>query len=81
LLLGTALRLAAMIDPTHDEIDFLRRLYESGGELALGGNMGLFKIDRLSPDCVTQQSASMDTVHFTVTEKGRDLMERALKAG
>jgi hypothetical protein len=23
----------------------------------------------------------MDTVHFTLTEKGRDLIERALKAG
>jgi hypothetical protein len=32
-----------MIDPTPDEIDFLRRLYERGGELALGGNMGLYK--------------------------------------
>ena len=35
--------------------------------------MGLFKIDRLFPDYVTQQSASMDTVHFTLTEKGWEL--------
>ena len=59
-----------MLDPTHDETDFLRRLYERGGRLALHGNMGLFKIDRLFPDYVTRQSAGKDTVHFTLTEKG-----------
>jgi hypothetical protein len=70
-----------MLDPTHDEIDFLRRLYERGGNLTLQGNVGLLKIERLFPDYATLQSASMDTVHFTLTEKGRDLIERALKAG
>jgi hypothetical protein len=67
-----------MLDPTHDEIDFLRRLYERGGNLNLQGNVGLLKIERLFPDYVTLPSASMDTVYFTLTEKGRDLIERAL---
>ena len=40
-----------------------RRLYERGGRLTLQGSMGLFKIDRLFPDYVTQQSAGKDTVH------------------
>jgi hypothetical protein len=45
------------------------------------GSVGLFKIDRLFPDYVTQESAGKDTVHFALTEKGHRLVERALKAG
>ena len=58
-------------------------LYERGGRLTLQGNVGLFKIDRLFPDYVTQQSAGKDkdTVHFALTQKGHSLVERALKAG
>jgi hypothetical protein len=68
-----------MLDPTHDETDFLRRLYECGGRLTLQGSMGLFKIDRLFPDYVTQQSVGKDTVHFALTEKGHRLVWQVLK--
>jgi hypothetical protein len=68
-----------MLDPTHDEIDFLRRLYERGGRLTLQGSIGLFKIDRLFPDYVTQQSAGKDTVHFALTQKGHMLVWQLLK--
>ena len=57
------------------------RFYERGSRLTLQGTMGLFKIDRLFPDYVTQQRTGKDTVHFALTEKGHSLVERALKAG
>jgi|SoimicMinimDraft_17_1059745.scaffolds.fasta_scaffold24609_2 hypothetical protein len=63
-------------DPSTDEISFLRKLYDAGGELSLQGNVGLKKLERLFPDYVTQQSAGMDTVHFTITEKGREFINR-----
>ena len=68
-----------MLDPTHDETDFLRRLYECGGRLTLQGSRGLFKIDRLFPDYVTQQRGGKDTVHFALTEKGHRLVWQVLK--
>ena len=44
---GRAL-LARMIDPTHDEIDFIRRIMaRGGGEISLQGSIKLLKIDRL----------------------------------
>ena len=66
-----------MLDLTMTRL--IRRLYERGGRLTLQGTMGLFKIDRLFPDYVTQQSAGKDTVHFTLTEKGHSLVEQVLK--
>lgn len=41
--------------------------------------LGLFKIDRLFPDYVTQQSAGKDTVHFALTQKGHMLVWQVLK--
>jgi hypothetical protein len=47
-----------VIDPTEDELSFLRKLEEHGGQLALQGNMSLLKIDRLIPHYVTYVRAS-----------------------
>ena len=65
----------AVIDPTYDEIDFIRMLAARGGELSLGGSIKLLKISRLIPEYVTHVSASMDTGVFTLTEKGWQLAE------
>jgi hypothetical protein len=62
-----------VINPTHDEIDFIRRLQMRGGEMSLQGSIKLLKIDRLIPEYVTHISASMDTGHFSLTEKGWEL--------
>jgi hypothetical protein len=66
-----------MIDPTEDELSFLRKLEERGGQLALQGNMAVLKIDRLIPDYVTSVRATgLDTRLFTLTKKGRQLLRR-----
>jgi hypothetical protein len=70
-----------MLDPTHDEIDFLRRLYERGGELSLQGSIALLKIDRLIPGYVTLVSARMDTGVLTLTDKGWKLAKSMLTPG
>jgi hypothetical protein len=62
-----------MIDPTHDEIDFIRRIMARGGEIRLQGSIKLLKIDRLIPEYVTYVSARMDTGVFTLTSKGLEL--------
>ena len=64
-------------DP-EDEVSFLRRVYIRGGELTLQGNIGLLKIQRLVPEYVTQEAARGDTFHFSLTEKGRQLIEPRL---
>jgi hypothetical protein len=65
-----------MIDPTEDELSFLRKLEERGGQLALQGNMALLKIDRLIPDYVAHVRATgLDTRLFTITTKGRRLLQ------
>jgi hypothetical protein len=64
-----------MIAPTENELSFLRKLAERGGQLALQDNMGLLKIDRLIPDYVTSVRASgLDARLFTLTKKGRQLL-------
>ena len=68
-----------MIDPTEDEVSFLRRVYIRGGELTLQGNIGLLNIQRLVPEYVTQEAVRKDTVHFSLTDKGRQLIEPRLK--
>jgi hypothetical protein len=50
-----------VIDPTYDEIDFVRMLTARGGEISLGGSIKLLKINRLIPEYVTHVTASMDT--------------------
>jgi hypothetical protein len=64
-----------VIDPTYDEIDFIRMLTARGGELSLGGPIKLLKIDRLIPEYVTHIAASMDTGVFALTEKGWQLAQ------
>jgi hypothetical protein len=59
-----------MIDPSHDEIDFIRRLVARGGSITLQGEIRLLKIGRLVPEYVTHASASSQTGHFSLTEKG-----------
>jgi len=44
-----------MIDPTEDEISFLRKLELRDGRLVLHGNLTLLNIDRLVPDYVTDE--------------------------
>ena len=67
-----------MIDPTEDEVSFLRRVYIRGGELTLQGNLELLKVQRLVPEYVTQEAVRKDMVHFSLTEKGRQLIEPRL---
>ena len=64
-----------MIDPTHDEIDFIRRIMARGGEISLQGSIELLKIDRLIPEYVTHVSAAMNTEVFTFTRKGLELAQ------
>ena len=60
-----------MIDPTHDEINFIRMLVARGGEIRLQGNIKILKIDRLIPEHV--KSASTDFGVFKLTGKGWQL--------
>ena len=66
-----------MIDLTEDELSFLRRLEKHGVgvPLPLQGNLSLLHIDRLVPEYVTRVDASGDTAVFTLTEKGRHLLQ------
>jgi hypothetical protein len=64
-----------VINPTDDEISFIRRLHARGGELSLQGSIKLLNIGRLIPEYVTHESASMDTGVFTLTSKGRQLAQ------
>ena len=64
-----------MIDPTEDELSFLRRLERHGDPLVLHGNLGLLQIDRLVPDYVIHASTSVDTGVFSLTAKGRQLLQ------
>jgi hypothetical protein len=64
-----------MIDPTHDEIDFIRRIVARGGEISLQGSIKLLKIDRLIPEYVTYVSAGMNAAVFTLTPKGLELAQ------
>jgi hypothetical protein len=65
-----------MIDPTHDEIDFIRRIVARGGEISLQGSIKLLKIDRLIPEYVTYvSSAGMNAAVFTLTPKGLELAQ------
>jgi hypothetical protein len=63
-----------MIDPTEDEISFLRKLELRDGKLVLHGNLSLLKIDRLVPDYVTRVITGVDTGVFTITDRGRELL-------
>jgi hypothetical protein len=64
-----------MIDPTEEEISFLRKLERLDASLVLQGNMALLEIDRLIPDDITRESTSVDTAVFTITERGRLLLQ------
>ena len=64
-----------MIDLTEDEISFLRKLERLDASLVLKGNMALLKIDRLVPVYITCESTSFDTAVFTITERGRLLLQ------
>jgi hypothetical protein len=64
-----------VIDPTYDEIDFIRMLAARQGKISLGGSIKLLKINRLIPEYVTLVSASMQTGVFTLTEKGWQLAQ------
>jgi hypothetical protein len=59
-----------MIDPTHDEIDFIRRIMARRGEISVQGSIKPLKINRLIPEYVTRVSASMDPGVFTLTHQG-----------
>jgi hypothetical protein len=65
-----------IIEPTHDEIDFIRRLEKGGGTLALQGEIRLLKIGRLVPKYVTHTSASAQNGLFTLTAKGWELARK-----
>ena len=64
-----------MIDPTEEEISFLRKLERLDASLVLQGNMALLKIDRLIPDYITCESTGVDAAVFTITERGRLLLQ------
>ena len=60
----------SVIDPTHDEIAFIRRLTTRRGEISLQGSIKLLKINRLIPEYVTHASANVNTRVFTLTHQG-----------
>jgi hypothetical protein len=62
-----------VIDPTHDEIHFIRRLTTRRGEISLEGSIKLLKINRLIPHYVSYVTASRDTGVFTLTHQGWEL--------
>jgi hypothetical protein len=62
-----------MIESSHDEIDFIRRLEERGGSITLQGEIRLLKIGRLVPEYVTHTAGGSQTGHFTLTTKGWEL--------
>jgi len=64
-----------MIDLTGNELSFLRKLKKHIVPLALQGNLSLLHIDRLVPEYVIRMDASGDTAVFTLTEKGRQLLQ------
>jgi len=65
-----------MIDPTEDEISFLRKLELRDGLLVLQGNLNLLNIDRLIPDYVIRFVTSADTAVVTITDNGRQLLTK-----
>jgi len=65
-----------MIDPTEDEISFLRKLELRDGLLFLQGNLSLLNIDRLIPDYVIRFVTSADTAVVTITDNGRRLLTK-----
>ena len=48
--------MANITNPTEDEISFLRKLYDCGGELTLQGGIGPLKVERLFPEYVAAQN-------------------------
>jgi hypothetical protein len=64
-----------MIEPSHDEIDFIRRFGERGGSITLHGELRLLKIGRLVPQYVTHTKATSQMGHFTLTAKGWELAQ------
>jgi hypothetical protein len=62
-----------MIDPTPDEIDFIRRLAARQGETDLYGSIDLFHIERLIPDYVTKVYDGFGPAHVSLTERGWEL--------
>jgi hypothetical protein len=62
-----------MIEPSHDEIDFIRRIEERGGAITLQGEIRLLKIGRLVPEYVTHASGGSQTGYFSLTTKGWEL--------
>jgi len=62
-----------MIDPSYDEIDFIRRITARGGDIKLQGEIKLLKIDRLVPVYVAYANAGKDTGVFTLTPTGLGL--------
>jgi hypothetical protein len=73
-----------VIDPTPDEIDFIRRLFARGGEITLQGGIKLLKIDRLIPEYVSHVSLRRDIGVFTLTKDGWEiarLIERKYPRG
>jgi hypothetical protein len=62
-----------MIDPTPDEIDFIRRLAARQGEMDLYGGINLFQIERLIPDYLTNVYAGFGPAHFSLTETDWEL--------
>lgn len=65
-----------MIEPTYDEIDFIRRLTERGGSITLQGEIRLLKIGRLVPEYVKHNSGGSQTGYFSLTAKGWELARK-----
>jgi hypothetical protein len=64
-----------VIEPSHDEIDSIRRLEERGGSMTLQGELRLLKIGCLVPEYVTHASGSSRRGHFSLTAKGWELAQ------
>ena len=58
------------------EIAFIKDVVERPRGQRTCGSVKLFKIDRLIPEYIRVQLASMDTNIITLTEKGRELARK-----
>jgi hypothetical protein len=58
------------------EIAFIKNIAQRSRSQRACGSVKLFKIDRLIPEYIRVQLASMDTNILTLTEKGRELARK-----
>jgi hypothetical protein len=62
---------------TEAERSFLQKVIDLGGQLAIGGNYDHRQLDQIVADkLVTRQCASIDTVVYAISDKGRSALTK-----